>query len=58
MTTVDSVKAMFDEILAKMSDGNARMTDLEDKVVSLSFQISSVKADQGCLHVTVNNVKK
>jgi hypothetical protein len=57
----DGVKVMFNVILAKINDENTRMANLEDmishintKVASLSTKVSSVKADQGHLHVVVN----
>jgi hypothetical protein len=49
---------MFDEILTKINDGNTRMSNLEDKVVSLSIEVSSIKADQSRLLVAINNIQR
>jgi hypothetical protein len=54
MTTADSVKDMFDEILTKINNGNTKMANLEGKVASLSIEVLSVKADQSRLLVVIN----
>ena len=63
-TTMDDIKSMFDDMLSKFADVNKRMTSFEEtlasiseKQVALSTEVSSVKADQGRLHVAVNNVQ-
>jgi hypothetical protein len=58
MTTADDVKAMSNEILAKINNANTRMAKLEDKVAPLSTEVSSVKADQSCLLVAINNIQR
>jgi hypothetical protein len=57
MTTANDVKAMFYEILTKISDGNTRMANLEDKVACLSTEVSSSKADQSHLLIAIKNIQ-
>jgi hypothetical protein len=55
--TTDDTKKMLEEILASTTDMQKRMVAQEDKLVTLSDEVSSLKVNQGRLHVTVNNVQ-
>jgi hypothetical protein len=55
--TTDDAKKMLEEILASTTDLQKRMVAQEDKLVTLSDKVSSLKVDQGRLHVTINNVQ-
>jgi hypothetical protein len=50
-------KRMLEEILAATTDLQKRMVAQEDKLVALNSAVSSLKVDQGRLHVAVNNVQ-
>jgi hypothetical protein len=54
-TTNDTKKML--EILASTTDLQKHMVTQEDKLVTLSDEVSSLKVDQGQLHVTVNNIQ-
>jgi hypothetical protein len=55
--TTDDAKKILEEILASTTDLQKRMVAQEDKLVTLSDKVSSLKVDQGWLHVTINNVQ-
>jgi hypothetical protein len=44
-------------MLARLIKNTSRLTDMDDKVTTSSLEVSSVKADEGSLHVTTNNVQ-
>jgi hypothetical protein len=54
-TTNDTKKML--EILASTTDLQKHMVTQEDKLVTLSDEVSSLKVDHGQLHVTVNNIQ-
>ena len=62
--TLDDLKGMLEDVLSKFIDQNKwlsslneTVTGLSETVTGLSTEVSSVKADQGRLHVIVNNVQ-
>lgn len=45
------------EVFDKITGNASWLMDMEDKVTGLSAEVLSLKADQGRLHITVNNVQ-
>jgi hypothetical protein len=54
-TQMANLAATMNEMLAILAENTSQLTDMEDKVTSLSTEVS-IKADQGRHHVAVNNV--
>ncbi|KAG8053834.1 hypothetical protein GUJ93_ZPchr0001g30336 [Zizania palustris] len=55
--SMDDAKQMLKEILASTTDLQKRMVAQEDKLVTMSDEVASLKVDQGRLHVAVNKVQ-
>ncbi|KAG8083732.1 hypothetical protein GUJ93_ZPchr0016g2495 [Zizania palustris] len=56
--SMDDIKQMLKEILASTTDLQKRMVAQEDKLLwALSDEVTSLKVDQGRLHVALNKVQ-
>jgi hypothetical protein len=44
-------------LLGKVTTNTPRLKELGDTVVGLSMVISSIKADQGCLHIVIDKIQ-
>jgi hypothetical protein len=57
-TLMTNLTATMNEVLKRIIDNTSRLMNLEDKVTGMSTEVSSLKADQDRLHITINNIQR
>jgi hypothetical protein len=55
--TLHNITTTLEDVLSKVTSNTTRLIDLSDTVARLSTAVSAIKADQGCLHITINKVQ-
>jgi hypothetical protein len=56
-TSLTELKNMMTDLMDKMTLMDGKLASVHTKLVAVEGEITSVKVDQGCLHVAVDNVQ-
>jgi hypothetical protein len=57
IATLHNITITLEDMLGKVTSNTAWLTDLGDTVAKLSTAVSTIKADQGHLHIVINKVQ-